>query len=97
VEREVPERSAADSARYVSDCEYFVYNSERDAWATTLVNPGRPRDRAGIRMQVEGRSLRLQMFYRGREGEEWAEDPEPSPRPDRGPRPPGRDSAFGRA
>jgi hypothetical protein len=97
VERELPERSAADSARYVSDCEYFVYNSEKTPWATTLVNPSRPGDRAGIRMQVEGRSLRLHVFYRGREGEEWAEDPETSPRRERGPRAPGRDSAVGRA
>jgi hypothetical protein len=95
-ERHVPERPAADSARYVSDCEYFVYNSEKEEWSTTFVNPSRPRDRAGVRMEVQGRSLRLHVFYRGREGQEWAEDPEPPPRRERAPRAPG-DSALGRA
>jgi hypothetical protein len=100
-ERHVPERSAADSARYVSDCEYYLYNPQKGEWAITLVNPGRPHDRAGVRVEVEGRSLRLHVFYRGREGQEWAEDPEPAPprgRPEP-PLPPStpRDSAFGRA
>jgi hypothetical protein len=103
-ELSVPRRPAADSARYVSDCEYFVYNYERSPWFINLENPASPHDRAGARMSVQGRSLQLQIFYRGREGQEWAEDPGPgkplepgAPRPQGPPPVPARGSTFGRA
>lgn len=103
-ERLVARRAAADSTRYVSDCEYFVYNFESHPWSTTLVNPSPPHDRAGIRMDVEGRSLRLQLFYRGAEGQDWAEHPgrgkplEPGAPPPQGPPPvPSGGAPFGRA
>jgi hypothetical protein len=70
-ERKVPVRSAADSTRYVSDCEYFVYRGDTEEWRETLVNPEPPGDRAGAWISVEGRSLRLTIFYRGGAGERW--------------------------
>jgi hypothetical protein len=66
-------RPAADSARYVSDCEYFVYNGEREEWSVTFSNPEEPGDRAGAWLSVEGRSLRLTIFYRGAAGRAWEE------------------------
>ena len=70
-EVDVPVRSAEDSTRYVSDCEYLVYRSDTEEWRETLVNPAPPGDRAGAWISVEGRSLRLTIFYRGGEGQRW--------------------------
>jgi hypothetical protein len=92
-EADVPVRSAEDSTRYVSDCEYFVYHGETEEWTETLVNPEPPGDRAGAWLSVEGRSLRLTVFYRGGAGQRWEdrfrwprifrrrEAPEPGPDP----------------
>jgi hypothetical protein len=66
-------RPVADSARYVSDCEYFVFNGEREEWRATFVNPAEPGDRAGAWLGVVGRSLRLTVFFRGGAGRAWEE------------------------
>jgi hypothetical protein len=70
-EREVPVRSAQDSTRYVSDCEYFVYHGETEEWRETLVNPEPPGDRAGAWIATVGRSLRMTSFYSGGAAQRW--------------------------
>jgi hypothetical protein len=70
-EEKVPHRPAADSTRYVSDCEYFIYRGETEEWSASLVNPEAPGDRAGAWIDVVGRSLRMTVFYRGGAGERW--------------------------
>jgi hypothetical protein len=80
-------RPVADSARYVSDCEYFVFNGEREEWTATFANPEEPGDRAGAWLDVVGRSLRMTIFYRGAEGRAW-EERFRWPRLPRRPRPP---------
>jgi hypothetical protein len=66
-------RPVADSTRYVSDCEYFLYNGEREEWTVTFSNPEEPGDRAGAWLDVVGRSLRMTIFYRGAAGRAWEE------------------------
>ena len=80
-------RPVADSARYVSDCEYFVFNGEREEWTATFVNPGEAGDRAGAWLDVVGRSLRMTIFFRGAAGHAW-EERFRWPRLPRRPRPP---------
>ena len=70
-EEKVPHRPAADSTRYVSDCEYFIYRGETEEWSASLVNPDPPGDRAGAWINVVGRSLQMTIFYRGGAGEQW--------------------------
>jgi hypothetical protein len=67
----IPRRPAADSTRYVSDCEYFIYRGETEEWTAELVNPDPPGDRAGAWIDVVGRSLRMTVFYRGGAGQAW--------------------------
>jgi hypothetical protein len=105
-EERIAARPEADSARYVSDCEFFVFNGETQEWTTTFVNPEEPEDRAGAWMNVVGRSLRMTIFYRGGAGQAWEERfrwprlprrPEPQP-PTSPPPPPGSEGLpVGRA
>lgn len=103
-------RPPADSVRYVSDCEYFLYRGDLEEWRATFENPGPPHDRVAVWLDQVGRSLQLTIHYQGREGRRWEErfrwpfqlprrrPPEPpSPEPP-GQTPPGADDLpFGRA
>jgi hypothetical protein len=106
-EERIPERPEADSARYVSDCEYFIYRGDLEEWRASFVNPEAPHDRAGLWIDVVGRSLRMTIFYRGAAGQAWEERfrwpfrlprrPEAPPEPP-APRPPRSEGLpFGRA
>lgn len=72
-EERLARRPPEDSTRYVSDCEYFVYNGETQEWRATFTNPDDPGDSAGAWLSVEGRSIRLTIFYRGGAGHAWEE------------------------
>lgn len=66
-------RPAADSARYVSDCEYFLYRGDLEEWRVWFENPAPPHDRAGAWLDVVGRTLRLTVAYQGGESRRWAD------------------------
>jgi len=87
-EERVPRREGADLQRYESDCEYYAYNSETEDWFLKSVNPERPHDQASMWIRVVGRSLRLNVLYRGGAGQAWDRrnnremaDPKPPPPP----------------
>ena len=97
-DEKVARRPAADSTRYVSDCEFYVFNSETQEWSATLANPDPPGDRAGAWINVIGRSLRMTVFYQGGAGHAWEERfrwprifrrQPPVPRPEEAPEQPG--------
>jgi hypothetical protein len=106
-EERVPTRPEADSTRYVSDCEYYVYRGDLEEWRADFVNPAPPEDRAGAWIDVVGRSLRMTVFYQGGAARAWQgrfrwpfripRRPETPPEPP-APRPPATEGLpFGRA